>query len=173
MERAMRDRAADVATPGASASANADATANAAETEATALAREVVAHLHGGRLDEAESTLARLHECCPASREVLAFPVMIALQRGRVHDAWQLVNGLPDDQCPELKALCLRMLGDPLWHAYASAHADSPNPWVRTAMRRLLGREVEQANEFEAFDRYDPCDQRDPGNAIAGLHHEV
>jgi type III secretion protein HrpB1 len=111
--------------------------------DATALARAVADHIREGRIDEAESMLARLHECCPASRDVLAFPVMIALQRGRVHDAWQLVNGLPDEQCPELKALCLRMLGDPLWHGYASAHADSPNPTVRRAMRQLLGREAE------------------------------
>jgi type III secretion protein HrpB1 len=110
--------------------------------DATALARAVADLIREGRIDEAEQMLARLHASCPASRDVLAFPVMIALQRGRAHDAWQLVNGLPDDQCPELKALCLRMLGDPLWHGYASAHADSPNPTVRRAMRQLLGRET-------------------------------
>jgi type III secretion protein HrpB1 len=110
--------------------------------DATALARSVVASICAGRIDEAEATLAQLHECCPASRDVLAFPVMIALQRGRAHDAWQLVNHLPDDQSPELKALCLRMLGDPLWHGLATAHADSPDPHVRTAMRQLLGHET-------------------------------
>ncbi|QGZ66831.1 hypothetical protein FAZ98_28590 [Paraburkholderia acidisoli] len=115
-----------------------------AEPDATALAREVVAHICGGRLDEAEGVLAQLHERCPASRDVLAFPVMIALQRGRAHEAWQLVNGLPDEQCPDLKALCLRMLGDPLWHAYASAHVDSADPWVRKAMRQLLGHESDE-----------------------------
>ncbi|MDR5759465.1 HrpB1 family type III secretion system apparatus protein [Caballeronia sp. LZ035] len=111
--------------------------------DASALARAVADHIREGRIDEAELMLVRLHECCPASRDVLAFPVLIALQRGRTHDAWQLVNGLPDEQCPELKALCLRMLGDPLWHGYASAHADSPNPTVRRAMRQLLGCEAE------------------------------
>jgi type III secretion protein HrpB1 len=114
--------------------------------DATTLARAVADLIRAGRIDEAETTLARLHECCPASRDVLAFPVMIALQRGRAHDAWQLVNGLPDDQAPELKALCLRMLGDPLWHGYASAHADSPDPTVRRAMRQLLGQETEEAH---------------------------
>jgi type III secretion protein HrpB1 len=114
-----------------------------ASADASALARAVADHIREGRIDEAELMLARLHECCPESRDVLAFPVLIALQRGRVHDAWQLVNGLPDEQCPELKALCLRMLGDPLWYGYASAHADSPNPTVRRAMRQLLGREAE------------------------------
>jgi type III secretion protein HrpB1 len=112
------------------------------DDDATALARAVVAHIHAGRLDEAEAALAQLHERLPASREVLAFPVMIALQRGRPHDAWQLVNHLPDDRAPELKALCLRMLGDPLWQGYASAHADSDDPHVRRAMRQLLGQDA-------------------------------
>jgi type III secretion protein HrpB1 len=118
------------------------ASTNEPADDATALARSVVAHICGGRLDEAEATLALLHERLPASRDVLAFPVMIALQRGRPHDAWQLVNHLPDDQCPDLKALCLRMLGDPLWHGYATAHADSPDPHVRKAMRELLGQDA-------------------------------
>ncbi|MDB5786992.1 MAG: bacterial type secretion family protein [Caballeronia mineralivorans] len=111
-------------------------------TDATALAREVVARIKTGELDEAEALLALLHGVCPASRDVLAFPVMIAIQRGRPRDAWQLVNGLPDNRCPELKALCLRVLGDPLWHGYAVAHEDSPDPYVRTAMRQLLGQPV-------------------------------
>jgi type III secretion protein HrpB1 len=112
--------------------------------DATALARGVVAHICAGRLDDAESALAQLHERLPASRDVLAFPVMIALQRGRPHDAWQLVNHLPDEQCPDLKALCLRMLGDPLWHGIAMAHADSSDPHIRRAMRQLLGHDASE-----------------------------
>jgi len=120
------------------------------QENATALAQSVVTHIRAGRLDDAEDALAQLHACCPRSRDVLAFPVMIALQRGRPHEAWQLVVGLPDEQCPELKALCLRMLGDPLWHGYALAHADSADPWVRTAMRQLLDREIATDKEPQA-----------------------
>jgi hypothetical protein len=69
--------------------------------------------------------------------------VLIALKRGRVHDAWQVVNGLPDDRCPELKALCLKILGDPAWYGYAAAHEDSPNAFVRKMMRQLLDKPLE------------------------------
>jgi hypothetical protein len=72
---------------------------------------------------------------------------MIAIQRGRVRDAWQLVNGLPEDAYPELKALCLCVMNDPSWHSYAQANEDHRDPYVRQAMRQLLGRPTEP---FEA-----------------------
>ncbi|TKC77970.1 hypothetical protein FAZ69_32350 [Trinickia terrae] len=107
--------------------------------EAPAMAQAVIERLQGNDADEAEVLLAQMNEAYPETRDFLIFPVTIALLRGRPHDAWQLVNGLPEDRSPELKALCLKMLGDPLWHSYATAHEDSQDPFVRLAMRKLLG----------------------------------
>lgn len=109
-------------------------------SDAPALAQAIVDCIDSMQLDEAEALLERMHVAYPATREILIFEVTIALVRGRPNDAWQVVNGLPDESCPELKALCLRMLDDPSWHGYAVAHEDSPNPHVREAMRHLLGR---------------------------------
>ncbi|CAB3772659.1 HrpB1 family type III secretion system apparatus protein [Paraburkholderia solisilvae] len=108
--------------------------------DAARLARMVVDCIKATQLDEAEMRLEHLYAAHPETRDILAFPVMIAIQRGRPHDAWQMVNGLPDERCPELKALCLRVLGDPTWHGYAVAYEDSADPYVRDSMRQLLGR---------------------------------
>ncbi|MEJ0003137.1 MAG: HrpB1 family type III secretion system apparatus protein [Pararobbsia sp.] len=99
--------------------------------------RTIIECLQRNDADQAEVLLAQMHEN-PDTRDFLIFPVTIALLRGRPHDAWQLVNGLPDDRSPELKALCLKMLGDPSWYGYATAHEDSPDQFVRQAMRKLL-----------------------------------
>jgi type III secretion protein HrpB1 len=116
------------------------------DSEASSLARRIVSRICSGELDEAETLLAQLHASTPASRDALVFPVMISILRGQLHDAWQMVNGLPDERCPELKAFCLHMLGDPTWHSYAVASEDSADPYVRQAMRRLLGRPVDTAD---------------------------
>ncbi|PLZ03606.1 hypothetical protein CY652_04250 [Burkholderia sp. WAC0059] len=108
-------------------------------TDASIIVQALAQCLEDDRPDEAEALMQRLHDLHPATRSVLIFPVMIAIRRGRPHEAWQLVNTLPDDQSPELKALCLYVLQDPSWHSYATEHADSPNPVVRKAMRQLLG----------------------------------
>lgn len=120
------------------------------DSEGTSLAQRIVSCITSGKLDEAETLLEQLHASNPASRDFLVFPVMIAILRGRPHDAWQLVNGLPDERCPELKAFCLRMLGDPTWHSYAVANEDSADPYVQRAMRHLLGRPVDSADASRA-----------------------
>lgn len=114
-------------------------------TDAGSMSRAVVDSIRGNRLDEAELLLQQLNETFPETRKLLVFPVMIAIQRGRLKEAWQLVNGLPDGESPELKALCLRRLNDPSWYGYADANEDHPDPYVRKAMRNLLGRS-EQAD---------------------------
>lgn len=113
-------------------------------TDAAAMGNAVVTAIRDNRLDEAETLLQELHEAHPASKNLLVFPVMIAIQRGLATEAWQLVNGLPDDESPELKALCLRLLKDPSWYGYAEACVDHPNPHVRSAMRNLLDRSDEE-----------------------------
>lgn len=109
--------------------------------DAPAMAQSIIEHIEANELDEAETLLAQMNDTYPQTREVPVFAVTIALVRGRPHEAWQLVNGLPDDRSPELKAICLKMLDDPSWHGYATAHEDSSDPYVRLAMRRLLGRD--------------------------------
>jgi type III secretion protein HrpB1 len=107
--------------------------------EAAQLGRAVIDSIWENRLDEAEAFLERLCEVRPAARSLMIFPVAIAIRRGRSEDAWQLVNGLREDESPGVKALCLHALGDPLWHSHALEHQDSPDPFIRKAMRGLLG----------------------------------
>ncbi len=108
--------------------------------DAGSMSRAVVDSIRGNRLDEAERLLQQLNDAYPDTRRLLVFPVMIAIQRGRLTEAWQLVNGLPEGESPELKALCLRRLNDPSWYGYAQANEDHSDPYVRKAMRNLLGR---------------------------------
>jgi type III secretion protein HrpB1 len=108
---------------------------------ASVAAEGIIECIRDNRLDEAQTRLEQLHDAHPPARELLVLPVALALARGHTHDAWQLVNGLPDDQSPELKAICLKLLGDPTWHGFATAHEDSADPFVRNAMRHLLGME--------------------------------
>lgn len=104
------------------------------------LVKALVEAIESNRLDEADTLLAQLQEANPAAREVLVFPTVIAIRRGHALDALQHINSLPDGRCDELKALCLYALGDPTWHRYAEEKADDPDPFVREAMRHLLGR---------------------------------
>lgn len=113
-------------------------------TGAAAMANAVVVAIRENHLDDADALLEQLYDAHPDARDQLALPVMIAIQRGQATEAWQLVNGLPDAQHPELKALCLRLLKDPSWYGYAEAALDHPDPYVQKAMRNLLGRSGEE-----------------------------
>lgn len=113
------------------------------ETPGAQLARDMVQDIRKGRLSAAE---AKYHELCqmsPSCADLLAFPVVIAIQRGQVREALQQLNTLPDDPCPELRALCLYLIGDPSWYGIAISLEDSEDPTVRKAMRELLKRPVE------------------------------
>lgn len=114
------------------------------------LVKALVDAIEGDRLDEADGLLAQLYEVNPAAREVLVFPTMIAIKRGRTLDALRHINSLPDGRCDELKALCLYALGDPTWHHYAEEKADDPDPFIREAMRQLLNHPVNRQNTFTA-----------------------
>jgi predicted Zn-dependent protease len=108
--------------------------------EVAAQTREVADAIRQGRLDEAEAALEALYARYPATEELLVFPIMIAIQRGMVREALQHIYTLGDDRCPELKALCLNLVGDPVWEGEARALVDnSPHPHVRRAMQQLLG----------------------------------
>lgn len=109
--------------------------------DAPALAQKIIERIKANDLDEAEKLLAQMHDAYPQTRDVPVFEVVIALMRGWTLDALRIVNGLPDGRSPELKAICLKVLGDPLWQGYATAHEESDNPYVRLAMRSLLGKD--------------------------------
>jgi hypothetical protein len=104
-----------------------------------ALTHAMTAALRAGRIEEAD---ARYHEMCelrPAAREMLVFPVLIAIQRGDTLHALQQINQRPEGSHAGLRALCLRMLGDPSWVGEAKALVDSPDVGIAHAMRQLLG----------------------------------
>ncbi len=121
-----------------------------ATSEAETVARNMVEALRDNRLDEAQSLLNELNVLKPEVKDFLIFPVLIAIQRGQVREALQLVNDQPEDSCPELKALCLYILEDPSWQGIAESLEDSGDANVRQAMRQLLGRPVD-ANETSSM----------------------
>jgi hypothetical protein len=94
------------------------------------------------QLGEAEIRLQRLQELNGLDDDhpdILLFRAMIAIQRGQVVDALRYVNGLPDDHCPEVKALCMFFAQDPLWQGLARDLAEnSPQAHVRRSMALLL-----------------------------------
>lgn len=104
----------------------------------SALTRTMVESLRDDRIDEADALYQQMCEMHPAAQDMLVFPVLIAIQRGQALDALRHINSLPSDRCPELRALCLHMLGDPQWHGEATALLASPDPAIRTAMQQLL-----------------------------------
>ena len=110
------------------------------DSDAVSIIRRIFAFAAAGRLHDAQALLDHLHGLHPATRDMPAVQVLLALRRGQPLDAWQVVNGFPDEQCPELKALCLKILDDPTWQGYAVAYEDSPNLYVRRMMKRLLGK---------------------------------
>jgi predicted Zn-dependent protease len=103
------------------------------------LATALVEAIRDDRLDEAETMLEELNARSPETQEYLIFPVLIAIQRGYIKEALQYLNEhLEEDAAPELKALCLNILGDPTWHYHARQGLDSEDAHVRKAMRELL-----------------------------------
>lgn len=117
-----------------------------AETEdpVVKLATDLVEAIRDDRLDEAETLLEELNARSPETQEYLIFPVLIAIQRGYIKEALQYLNeNLEEDAAPELKALCLNILGDPTWHMHANRGLESEDEHVRLAMRQLLQIEPE------------------------------
>lgn len=111
---------------------------------AAALAIRLVEAITENRLDEAEVLLEELNTLQPDTEEYLVFPVLIAIQRGFIKEALQYLNTLGENTAPELKALCLNILGDPTWNYHAQDCLESDDPTVRKAMRELLQMEPEQ-----------------------------
>jgi type III secretion protein HrpB1 len=110
---------------------------------AAALAIRLVDAITDNRLDEAETLLDELNALQPDTTEYLVFPVLIAIQRGYIKEALQYLNTLGENTAPELRALCLNILGDPSWNYHARDCLESEDPSVRKAMRELLQMEPE------------------------------
>ncbi|SFD78329.1 HrpB1 family type III secretion system apparatus protein [Paracidovorax konjaci] len=113
-----------------------------------ALAVRLVDAIRDDRLDEAEALLEELNTLSPETEEYLIFPVLIAIQRGFITEALQYLNSLGEDTAPELKALCLNILGDPTWHYHAQQCLESDDAHVRKAMRQLLQIEPEEEDHL-------------------------
>jgi hypothetical protein len=111
---------------------------NALATSIATVATALVEAIRDNRLDEAEVMLEELNTLDPDTEEHLIFPVLIAIQRGYITEALQYLNGLGEDAHPELKALCLNILGDPTWHYHANTALQSEDSYVREAMEELL-----------------------------------
>jgi type III secretion protein HrpB1 len=113
--------------------------------ESTQIAVEMKAAMAAGQFDLARSLWARLGEMVPALRDDPTLPVLAALGEGRANDALHLVNALPDDEWPQLRAMCMHACGDSQWERYAQAAEQSDDPFVRDAMKRLRAHSQESA----------------------------
>ena len=94
--------------------------------------------LRDGRADDAEAFWEQWQSSGPLPPLAQAIPVYIMLARGRTLDALRFMNDMPEDFCPELRTLCLRLAGDPTWVSHAQALENSDQPLVREGMRLLL-----------------------------------
>jgi type III secretion protein HrpB1 len=98
--------------------------------------------LSGLRLDEAKSAYEELTEKLgfdPDSDGMLPSRVMIGIFDGRVRDMLQMLNDLGEDRALGLKAVCLQIMGDPLWEGLALHLAEtSQDAGVRSTMETLL-----------------------------------
>jgi type III secretion protein HrpB1 len=96
------------------------------------------------QLDQAQAHLDRLIELtglAPDHPDIVLFNVIIQIQRGQGLDALRYLNGLDEQHCPDVKALCMYFLQDPLWESLATDLADNdPRPHVRESMALLIGR---------------------------------
>lgn len=111
--------------------------------DSRALVRPMAEALSEGRLDEAEAMLQQIATVYPAADDLVVFAVLIAIQRGQCREVLCDLESLPGDSHPELKALCLYLLGEPSWEGAAVALEHSSDLSVRLAMKSLLGRSID------------------------------
>jgi len=109
------------------------------------LAGAMIDAIGANELDRAEALWFQLRDLPHAAPAALAAGAFIYILRGQPQDALHYLNTLPDDCCPDLKALCTYLTGDPIWHSQATALEESSDPLVRSAMRHLLAGEAQAA----------------------------
>jgi hypothetical protein len=97
------------------------------------------------QLDHAQAQLDQLIEVTGLSADhpdILLFSVIIQIQRGQGLDALRYLTGLDENYCPDVRALCMYFLQDPLWESLATELADNdPRAHVRESMALLIGRQ--------------------------------
>ena len=72
------------------------------------------------------------------------YPLIIAMQRNQVIDAYRKLREVGDDYHPELQAICLHYMDDPIWEGLAeTTAAHSTDPEIQKSMQTLLGRSAE------------------------------
>jgi hypothetical protein len=114
--------------------------AAAQEPRPVVLVKKVAALIRDGELDEAERLLDELVPLVDDPDEYLIFPILIAIQRGQVAEAYRFLCTFDESKVIELKALCLNIMGDVSWHGLAREAAEGDaDPWKRRAMKELLG----------------------------------
>jgi type III secretion protein HrpB1 len=98
-----------------------------------------------GNFYVAGQLLDELAQCEPETAALPVCSTMLALAQGRAQEALQ--NLTCSGSAPnELRAICLQAIGDPTWEGLARSLVEtSDSPFVRNAMRALLGQEAEAA----------------------------
>jgi type III secretion protein HrpB1 len=137
------------------------------------LGKALVEAITDARLDEAELILERLNEVDPSTEEYLIFPVIIAIQRGFIAEALQYLNSLGEDKAPELKAVCLYILGDPLWHSQAQEALQSDDPHTRQAMRELMQLDTEPVDAVATDEASPALPAPAQASTQAQVHHQL
>ena len=94
------------------------------------------------RIAEADEICHHLIDDCGVDAEaddMLPSRVTIDVLSGRIHDAMCMLNGLGEDRGLGLKAVCLRLMGDPFWEGTAvQAQATTDDPVLKQSMQLLL-----------------------------------
>jgi type III secretion protein HrpB1 len=108
------------------------------EDDIAQMSREMIGAITAHELDRAEAIWFQLRDLSNVAPSALAIGAFIPILHNRPIDALHFLNTLPDDCAPDLKALCMYLIGDPIWHLEANALAESPDPLMRSAMRQLL-----------------------------------
>jgi type III secretion protein HrpB1 len=94
------------------------------------------------RPDDAQQALAELAELDAGVASRPVYTTMLAIARGDAVGALRALQ-TGGEAVDELRAICLRAIGDPTWEGLAESIArESDDPSTRAAMYSLLGREV-------------------------------
>lgn len=100
----------------------------------------VIDAIKSGSLALAAARLQEVNATADTARVCMILQVLIFIGSGRSLEALHHVNAADANDYPELRALCLFVLGDPSWEGLANSMRDSDNRYVRAAMQVLLCR---------------------------------
>jgi len=121
--------------------AEAAPTANGVRELVGAAGDAMMQALHDDDLDAASRELETIRTLTgrkPDDPDLLFFAVVIAIQRGQARDALQYLNELGPDCHPELRAMCLYSLQDPVWEGLAREVEEGGDPVAARGMAWML-----------------------------------